>query len=103
VQVTVAEALLTLLQFALLLLIGWAVDVKIWQKKPTSTSRISNESTDAIVVRAAQSHVEAVVRPILPIAGTLLQSWISRQHSVLIPCADDHTSLLPLNAIAAAA
>jgi hypothetical protein len=50
----VAEALLTLLQFVLLLVIGWAVDVKVWQRT-SSTSRISNESTDAIVVSGRMS------------------------------------------------
>ena len=31
-QVTIAEAALTLLQFVLLLVIGWAVDVRVWRR-----------------------------------------------------------------------
>jgi hypothetical protein len=47
-QVTVAEALLTLLQFVLLLVIGWAVDVKVWQR--FMPNRVANNASDAIVV-----------------------------------------------------
>jgi hypothetical protein len=50
-QITVAEALLTLLQFVLLLVIGWAVDVKVWER--FMPSRIANNNTlasDAVVV-----------------------------------------------------
>jgi hypothetical protein len=63
--VTVAEALLTLLQFALLLIIGWAVDVKIWQRT-SSTSRISNGSADVVVVSGA-CYVGAATVVILPL------------------------------------
>jgi hypothetical protein len=81
--VTVAEALLTLLQFVLLLVIGWAVDVKVWQRT-SSVSRISNESTDAIVVSGSCCHVGAACGHLF-IAGALgseVQSCL--QHSFYV-------------------
>ncbi|WIA36038.1 hypothetical protein OEZ86_007397 [Tetradesmus obliquus] len=58
-EITVAEALLTLLQFALLLVIGWAVDVKVWTRFMRGT--VANADSDAIVAveapaLAAASH-----------------------------------------------
>jgi hypothetical protein len=48
-QITVAEALLTLLQFVLLLVIGWAVDVKVWTRFMRG-SVANSAASDAVVV-----------------------------------------------------
>lgn len=51
-QVTVVEACLTLLQFVLLLVIGWAVDVKVWNRVSPDKGLppISASSTDVAMV-----------------------------------------------------
>jgi hypothetical protein len=73
-QITVAEALLTLLQFVLLLVIGWAVDVKVWQR--FMPNRVANNASDAIVVsgscvaHACISHCKQAARAACSCAGT---------------------------------
>ena len=65
-QVTVVEAALTLLQFVLLLVIGWAVDVKVWRKFGRRKSR--GAAANAVVVSKHD-----VMCTVLSLNG---QSWV---------------------------
>jgi hypothetical protein len=53
-QVTVIEAVLTLVQFALMLIIAWAVDVKFWTMGRRGGKSPATVAPDAIVVSAAR-------------------------------------------------
>jgi hypothetical protein len=57
VQVTVIEALLTLLMFVLLLVIGWAVDVKVWTRFFKKGRVMHGGHSDAVVVSRAREQL----------------------------------------------
>jgi hypothetical protein len=85
-QITVAEALLTLLQFVLLLVIGWGVDVKVWER--FLPNRVANSASDAIVVSschdtlACKLVVQAACSSVCHVGDCLLLE----QHDVRTAC-----------------
>ena len=50
-QVTIVEASLTLVQFVLLLVIGWAVDVRVWRRGHQTL-----HTSDAVMVRGTPTN-----------------------------------------------
>lgn len=70
-QVTVTEALLTLLQFVLLLVIGWAVDVKIWNKLLGRINTPAHQEDTIVVSWLALSSKSTQCRmPVLSLPGS---------------------------------